>query len=65
MIKTSLPGKKLMFQLCLLKIWAPQNSTGLGNWYHGLKESSLGIAPTFLKIRFVVAGDGFYSYYIH
>ena len=24
-----------------------------------------GIAPTFLKFRFVVAGGGFYSYYIH
>ena len=36
----------------------------------GKNKGSLGIAPTrnfphFLKFGFVVAGDGFYSYYIH
>ena len=31
------------------------------NGSHGIELH--GIEPTFLKIRFVVTGDGFYSYY--
>ena len=42
--------------------------TNLRFWY--VQEGTLGIAPTrnctnFLKIGFVVARGGFYSYYIH